>query len=116
MSGSMASPAALGRGARLVAVRFSPGARTAWHCHANGQTLHMKSGQGLIQTRAGHTIAMLPGDTVYTPPGIWHWHGAMPGSFMTHLALADSSAEPGAPMSSGASSSATSSTTPSGRT
>jgi hypothetical protein len=54
------------------------------------------SGLGLVQTRDGHTIAMLPGDTVYTPPGIWHWRGAMPGSFMTHLALADSSAEPGA--------------------
>jgi quercetin dioxygenase-like cupin family protein len=24
--------------ARLAAVRFSPGARTAWHCHAHGQT------------------------------------------------------------------------------
>jgi hypothetical protein len=48
--------------ARLAAVRFSPGARTAWHCHANGQTLHVKSGQGLVQTRTGHTIAMLPGD------------------------------------------------------
>jgi quercetin dioxygenase-like cupin family protein len=33
---------------------------------------------------------MRPGDTVYTPPGIWHWHGAMPDSFMTHLALSDS--------------------------
>ena len=102
--------------ARLAAVRFAPGARTAWHCHAHGQTLHVTSGQGLIQTRDGYTIAMLPGDTVYTPPGIWHWHGAMPGSFMTHLALADSSAEPGAPDVEWASSSATSSTTPPGHT
>ena len=28
-----------------------------------------------------------PGDTVYTPPGEWHWHGATPENFMTHLAM-----------------------------
>jgi len=79
--------------ARLATVRFSPGARTAWHCHAHGQTLHVTDGQGLVQTRDGHTIVMRPGDTVYTPSGTWHWHGAAPDSFMTHLALSDSSAE-----------------------
>jgi quercetin dioxygenase-like cupin family protein len=79
--------------ARLATVRFSPGARTAWHCHARGQTLHVTSGHGLVQSRDGQTIVMAPGDTVYTPPGIWHWHGAMPDSFMTHLALADSGAQ-----------------------
>jgi quercetin dioxygenase-like cupin family protein len=73
--------------ATLATVRFSPGARTAWHCHANGQTLHVTDGVGVVQTRDGHTIVMRPGDTVYTPPGVWHWHGAAPGSFMTHLAL-----------------------------
>jgi quercetin dioxygenase-like cupin family protein len=73
--------------ATLAAVRFSPRARTAWHCHANGQTLHVTDGVGVVQTRDGHTIVMRPGDTVYTPPGVWHWHGAAPGSFMTHLAL-----------------------------
>jgi quercetin dioxygenase-like cupin family protein len=30
---------------------------------------------------------MRPGDTVYTPPGEWHWHGAAPTHFMTHLAM-----------------------------
>lgn len=73
--------------ATLATVRFSPGARTAWHCHANGQTLHVTDGQGIVQSRAGQTIVMRPGDTVYTPPGTWHWHGAAPDSFMTHLAL-----------------------------
>ena len=82
--------------ARLATVRFSPGARTAWHCHAHGQTLHVTDGQGLVQSRDGHTIVMRPGDTVYTPPGVWHWHGAAPDAFMTHLALADSSREAGA--------------------
>ena len=30
---------------------------------------------------------MRPGDTVYTPPGEEHWHGATDGNFMCHLAL-----------------------------
>jgi quercetin dioxygenase-like cupin family protein len=83
--------------ARLATVRFSPGARTAWHRHALGQTLHVTDGQGLVQARDGQLILMRPGDTVYTAPGMWHWHGALPGRFMTHLALADSAHDPGVP-------------------
>jgi quercetin dioxygenase-like cupin family protein len=56
--------------ARLVKVRFAPGARTAWHCHAHGQTLHVTSGLGLVQSRNGQPITMRPGDTVYTPAGV----------------------------------------------
>jgi quercetin dioxygenase-like cupin family protein len=73
--------------ATLATVRFSPGARTAWHRHANGQTLRVTDGLGIVQSRDGRTIVMRPGDTVYTPPGVWHWHGAAPESFMAHLAL-----------------------------
>ncbi len=28
-----------------------------------------------------------PGDVVSCPPGVKHWHGATPGSAMTHLAV-----------------------------
>lgn len=73
--------------ATLATVRFSPGARTAWHRHAHGQTLHVTDGRGAVCSRDGRVIVMRPGDTVYTPPGVWHWHGAAPESFMTHLAL-----------------------------
>jgi quercetin dioxygenase-like cupin family protein len=72
---------------RANVVRFAPGARTAWHCHAVGQTLHVTEGIGLVQARGGDVIEMRPGDTVHTPPGEWHWHGATPDNFMTHLAL-----------------------------
>jgi quercetin dioxygenase-like cupin family protein len=71
----------------LATVRFAPGARTAWHCHSNGQTLHATNGHGLIGTPDGRTIPIRAGDTVYTPPDVWHWHGAAPDSFMSHLAL-----------------------------
>jgi quercetin dioxygenase-like cupin family protein len=68
-------------------VRFTPGARTNWHSHAVGQTLHVTDGIGLAQTRDGTVIRMRPGDTVYTPPGQEHWHGATAGNFMCHLAM-----------------------------
>lgn len=73
--------------ARLNAVHFTPCARTNWHSHSVGQTLHVTEGVGLVVTRDGKTIVMRPGDTVWTPPGEEHWHGATPDNFMTHLAL-----------------------------
>ncbi len=72
---------------RVGLVRFSPGARNAWHSHANGQTLYVTEGRGLVQARGGEVVEIGPGDTVYTPPGEWHWHGATPDRFMTHLSI-----------------------------
>jgi quercetin dioxygenase-like cupin family protein len=73
--------------ARLNLVRFTPGAHTAWHAHAVGQTLHVTEGAGYVQSRGEELIELRPGDTVYTPAGEWHWHGAAPDQFMSHLAL-----------------------------
>jgi quercetin dioxygenase-like cupin family protein len=50
-------------------VRFAPGARTAWHSHANGQTLHVIQGVARMQARGGDIIEVQAGQTVYTPPG-----------------------------------------------
>jgi hypothetical protein len=36
-------------------VHFTPGARTAWHTHPNGQTLWVTEGVGLVQRRGGPT-------------------------------------------------------------
>jgi quercetin dioxygenase-like cupin family protein len=72
---------------RVNFVRFTPGARTAWHCHPGGQTLYVTEGRGLVQSRGGQIIDIRPGDVIYTPPGEWHWHGAAPSHFMTHLAM-----------------------------
>ena len=73
--------------ARLNLVRFTPGAHTAWHQHAVGQTLHVTEGVGYDQTRGQELIELHPGDTVHTPAGEWHWHGAVADQFMCHLAL-----------------------------
>ena len=70
-------------------VRFTPGARTAWHKHCNGQTLHVTEGVGLTQVRGGDIVVIQRGDTIWCPPDEWHWHGAAPDRFMTHLALWD---------------------------
>ena len=78
---------------RVNAVHFAPCARTAWHSHAVGQTLHVTEGVGLVQARGGEVTEIRPGDTIYTPPGEWHWHGAAPDHFMTHLAMWEAPAE-----------------------
>jgi len=72
---------------RASIVRFAPGARNAWHVHAVGQTLHVLDGVGRIQARDGELLEIRPGDTIVTPPGEWHWHGAAPDHFMTHLTV-----------------------------
>jgi len=72
---------------RVNMVRFSPGARTHWHSHALGQTLHIVSGTALIGTRDGTVFEAQPGQTVTCPPNEEHWHGAAPGRFMEHIAM-----------------------------
>ncbi|HLI57228.1 MAG TPA: cupin domain-containing protein [Actinomycetota bacterium] len=74
---------------RLTAtgVHFTPGARTAWHTHPNGQTIYVTEGVGLAQRRGGPIEVIRPGDRVFFEPGEDHWHGAAPNRFMTHLAM-----------------------------
>ncbi len=36
---------------RVSAVHFNPGARSAWHSHALGQTLYVTEGRGRVQSR-----------------------------------------------------------------
>lgn len=68
-------------------VRFTPGARTNWHSHAVGQTLHVSEGVGLVGIRDGSVVRVRAGDTVICPPGEEHWHGATAEEFMSHFAL-----------------------------
>lgn len=73
----------------VAAVHFTPGARTAWHAHEGGQSLFVMEGEGRVQARGGTTVAIRAGDVVHTPSGEWHWHGAAPDHFMTHLSLTE---------------------------
>jgi quercetin dioxygenase-like cupin family protein len=68
-------------------VHFTPGARTAWHAHPNGQTIYVTEGIGRCQRRGGPVEEIRPGDRVHFEPGEYHWHGAAPARFMTHIAI-----------------------------
>ena len=70
-----------------AAVTFQPGARSAWHTHPLGQNLIVSTGVGWIQQEGGEKILIKPGDVIWTPPGIKHWHGATKTTGLTHLAI-----------------------------
>jgi quercetin dioxygenase-like cupin family protein len=72
---------------RAARVSFEPGARTAWHTHPLGQTLHVVVGLGRAQTWGGPIREIRAGDTVWIPPGEKHWHGASPACAMVHIAM-----------------------------
>jgi quercetin dioxygenase-like cupin family protein len=80
--------------ASMVRVRFSPGARSAWHSHARGQFLHVTQGIALFGTRDGTVVEVHPGETLYTPPGEEHWHAAAPDCFMEHLGVMEAGDDP----------------------
>ena len=71
-------------------VTFEPGARSAWHTHPLGQTLIITSGLGWVQREGGPIEEVRPGDVVWFPPGLRHWHGATPTTAMTHIAIQES--------------------------
>lgn len=80
------SPARVGG----AVVTFEPGARTAWHTHPLGQTLIVTAGSGRVQHWGGPVQEIRPGDIVWIPPGVKHWHGAGPTAAMSHIAIAES--------------------------
>lgn len=73
----------------VTMVRFSPGARSAWHTHERGQTLYVTEGRGVVQARGGAALELRPGDVVFTEGGEEHWHGATPVDFMCHLSITE---------------------------
>ena len=72
---------------RALKVAFEPGARTAWHTHPLGQTLHVINGVGFMGLRNEVPQVIKAGDTVWIPPGEEHWHGASATNSMTHIAI-----------------------------
>lgn len=93
---TLATPSAASR-LSAANVHFSPGARTAWHTHSNGQTIYVTEGLGLCQRRGGPVEVIRPGDRVFFEPGEDHWHGAAPDRFMTHLAMLEVDGEGASP-------------------
>jgi len=75
-----------GNGPAVFAVHFEAGGRSRPHTHRDGQMLVVTSGRGLVGDRSGRR-EVGPGDVVVAAPGEWHWHGATPGSPMTHVTV-----------------------------
>ena len=80
------APARVGGGI----VTFEPGARTAWHTHPLGQTLIVTAGVGRVQKWGDSVQEIRPGDVVWIPPGVKHWHGASPTVGMSHVTISES--------------------------
>ena len=71
----------------VLNVVFEAGARNHWHKHPGGQILIATHGTGYYQEK-GKAIQLLnKGDVVKIAPDIEHWHGAIPDSEFTHIAI-----------------------------
>lgn len=78
-------------GVFIANVTFEPGCRNNWHIHnatkGGGQTLVCVGGRGYYQEWGKDPVEMHPGDAIYIPAGVKHWHGAAPDSWFSHLAV-----------------------------
>ena len=69
-------------------VTFEPGCRNNWHIHhKGGQILLCTAGRGYQQEWGKEAQELHPGDVVYIPPEVKHWHGAAKDSWFAHLAV-----------------------------
>lgn len=86
-SSKAAAPNETGARVSVANVTFEPGARTAWHAHPWGQVLVVSAGSGRVQAQGGPVQEIQPGDVVWIPAGVRHWHGASPTTALTHMSI-----------------------------
>ncbi len=68
-------------------VEFDSRARTHWHAHTGSQWLYVIDGRIRVQSWGQPARDLDAGDLVVIAPDEKHWHGAVPGSRGTHLAV-----------------------------
>lgn len=75
----------------IANVTFEPGCRNNWHIHhaaeGGGQILLVTDGRGWYQEWESKTRELHPGDVVFIPANVKHWHGAAADSWMSHVAF-----------------------------
>lgn len=75
----------------IANVTFEPGCRNNWHVHhateGGGQILLCTDGEGWCQFWGEEARALRPGDIVFIPAGVKHWHGAAADSWFSHVAF-----------------------------
>jgi quercetin dioxygenase-like cupin family protein len=64
---------------------FEAGARSAWHSHDRGQLLMVEEGRMRTQKRGQAIKELGVGESDYTAPDIFHWHGAVPGQALVQI-------------------------------
>ena len=70
------------------AVHFPAGVRTNPHVHTEGQHIIITGGRGVVGDECGIHLVQA-GDVITSPPGGWHWHGALPTTSMSHVTIED---------------------------
>jgi quercetin dioxygenase-like cupin family protein len=76
-----------GQSVIVYLVEFDAGGRTNWHRHSAPQLLLVQDGRGLVQKWGEPVRAIAAGDAICIEPNEKHWHGAAPGTRMTHFAV-----------------------------
>jgi len=72
----------------LANVTFEPGCRNNWHIHhKGGQILYCTAGTGWYQEEGKTARSLKPGEVVYIPAEVKHWHGATRDSWFAHISL-----------------------------
>lgn len=75
----------------IANVTFEPGCRNHWHIHKadslGGQVLVCTAGEGWYQQEGKKAKTMKPGDVIYIPAGVKHWHGAKKNCWFSHLSI-----------------------------
>ncbi|MBQ9047069.1 MAG: cupin domain-containing protein [Solobacterium sp.] len=79
------------QGVDVYNVTFEPACRNNWHIHhaeeGGGQILLCTAGKGWYREWEKDPRPLSPGDVVYIPEGIKHWHGAARDSWFVHVAI-----------------------------
>jgi quercetin dioxygenase-like cupin family protein len=72
---------------RTVRFQYDAGARSYWHVHDGIQILALETGRGRVQEQGKPLREMVPGQPVFLPAGVPHWHGAAPDEGLTQISV-----------------------------
>jgi 4-carboxymuconolactone decarboxylase len=72
---------------RSVRFKYEAGARSYWHVHDGDLVLLVEKGRGRSQVQGQKIQEFGPGQPIFLPGGVPHWHGASPKEGLTWVAL-----------------------------
>ena len=88
------------KGEKVYLANFNDGARTKVHYHQGGQILVVTKGKGILviykkadikkettKIKKLSQTSLKEGDVAYIPKNTFHWHGALKGKNLVHIAF-----------------------------